>query len=148
VAPRDDTRTEIEGEERPFRSTPGGFFDSAVVHLVTTATLEHLRTLYPGGMFDPRRFRPNLVIETAPSFSGDVERGWLGSVLSIGDVSLELSTACERCVMTTAAQDELPHDRGILRTVARETGNEVGLYAAVRAPGRIALGDPVSLTRP
>ena len=43
----------------------GTFFDCAVVHLLTTATLDRLRTLYPDGRFEVRRFRPNIVVETA-----------------------------------------------------------------------------------
>jgi MOSC domain-containing protein len=37
----------------------GTFFDLAVMHLLTTATIERLRELYPGGRFEVRRFRPN-----------------------------------------------------------------------------------------
>jgi uncharacterized protein YcbX len=42
----------------------GTFFDAAVVHLLTTATLDRLRELYPPGRFEARRFRPNVVVET------------------------------------------------------------------------------------
>ena len=43
----------------------GTFFDCALVHLLTTATLDRLRDLYPQGRFEVRRFRPNIVMETA-----------------------------------------------------------------------------------
>ena len=36
----------------------GTFFDLAVVHMLTTATIERLRALYPDGRFEVRRFRP------------------------------------------------------------------------------------------
>src|SRR5258706_7627801 len=39
------------------------FFDCAVIHLLTTATLDRLRELYPQGRFEVRRFRPNTVSE-------------------------------------------------------------------------------------
>ncbi len=39
---------------------PGTFFDLAIVHLLTTATIERLRALYPEGRFEVRRFRPNM----------------------------------------------------------------------------------------
>src|SRR2546425_6501791 len=42
------------------------FFDCAVVHLLTTATLDRLRELYPQGRFEVRRFRPNIVVAPAP----------------------------------------------------------------------------------
>ncbi len=41
------------------------FFDCALLHLLTTATLDRLRGLYPDGRFEVRRFRPNIVVETA-----------------------------------------------------------------------------------
>src|SRR5260370_18820276 len=41
------------------------FFDCALLHLLTTATLDQLRGLYPDGRFEVRRFRPNIVVETA-----------------------------------------------------------------------------------
>src|SRR5918994_1045115 len=37
----------------------GTFFDCAVIHVLTTATLDRLRELYPQGRFEVRRFRPN-----------------------------------------------------------------------------------------
>src|SRR5205823_8134118 len=37
----------------------GTFFDLATVHLLTTATIDRLRELYPEGRFEVRRFRPN-----------------------------------------------------------------------------------------
>src|SRR5229473_5359507 len=43
-----------------FDMPAGTFFDIAVVHLLTTATIDHLRGLYPQGRFEARRFRPNI----------------------------------------------------------------------------------------
>src|SRR3972149_6580850 len=39
---------------------PNPFFDLAALHLLTTASLERLRELYPQGRFEPQRFRPNI----------------------------------------------------------------------------------------
>jgi hypothetical protein len=41
-----------------FNLPEGTFFDCAVVHLLTTATVNRLRELYPEGRFEVRRFRP------------------------------------------------------------------------------------------
>jgi uncharacterized protein len=41
-----------------FQMPAGTFFDIAVVHLLTTATINRLRALYPDGRFEVRRFRP------------------------------------------------------------------------------------------
>ncbi|HYN23770.1 MAG TPA: MOSC N-terminal beta barrel domain-containing protein [Pyrinomonadaceae bacterium] len=42
----------------------GTFFDCAVIHVLTTATIDRLRELYPQGRFEVRRFRPNIVVGT------------------------------------------------------------------------------------
>jgi uncharacterized protein YcbX len=42
---------------------PRTFFDIAVIHLLTTSTIDRLRELYPEGRFEVRRFRPNIVVE-------------------------------------------------------------------------------------
>ncbi|MFN2615416.1 MAG: MOSC domain-containing protein, partial [Actinomycetota bacterium] len=129
-----------------FRGRAGaGFFDSSAVHLVTTATLSHLTRFAPSSRFDPRRFRPNIVVDC--DGAGEVERGWLGATLSARDVRLEPTKECRRCVITTHAQSELANDKQILATTTRETDNVVGIYAAVRAPGVISVGDELVLTR-
>ena len=48
----------------------GTFFDCALVHLVTTATLDRLRSIAPASRFEPRRFRPNFVIQPAVGATG------------------------------------------------------------------------------
>jgi uncharacterized protein YcbX len=124
----------------------GTFFDCAVVHVLTTATLDRLRDLYPQGRFEVRRFRPNLVVQTADGVKDFVENAWIGHTLAIGDqVRLSISGPCPRCVMTTLAQGDLPKDPGILRTAAQHNQVNVGVYASVRQGGMVRRGDAVRL---
>ncbi|MET8247806.1 MOSC domain-containing protein [Streptomyces sp. NPDC005202] len=124
----------------------GTFFDIAVVHLVTTATIERLRLLYPEGRFEVRRFRPNIVVATGPDEQGFVENDWIGHTVAIGDeVRLQITGPCSRCVMITLPQGDLPRDAGILRTAAQHNQVNVGVYADVIAGGTIRRGDPVTL---
>jgi uncharacterized protein YcbX len=124
----------------------GTFFDSAVVHLLTTATLDRLRELYPQGRFEARRFRPNIVVQPISGEKNFLENAWIGHTLSIGDdVRLRITDPCPRCVMTTLPQGDLPKDPGILRTVAQHAQTIVGVYAAVLRGGAIRRGDPVRL---
>ncbi len=124
----------------------GTFFDAAPVHIVTTATLRKLRELYPEGLFEARRFRPNFVVALPEGERGFVENGWVGKKLRIGDsVRLEITMGCGRCVMTTLPQGDLPKDPGILRTAARHNRAEVGVYAKVLAEGWVWRGAPVQL---
>jgi uncharacterized protein len=124
----------------------GTFFDCAVVHLLTTATIDRLRLLYPEGRFEVRRFRPNIVVETASGDRDFVENAWIGHLLAIGDaVRLSITGPCPRCVMTTLPQGDLPRDTGILRTAAQHNRASVGVYASVVQGGKVRRGDPVTL---
>ena len=124
----------------------GTFFDCAVVHVLTTATLDRLRGLYPQGRFEVRRFRPNIVVETARGEEDFVENAWIGRTLEIGDaVRLSITGPCPRCVMTTLAQGDLPKDPGILRTAAQHNRANVGVYASVLQAGKVRRGDSVRL---
>ena len=122
------------------------FFDLAVIHILTTATIDRLRALYPEGRFEVRRFRPNIVVDTGPDQTGFVENDWIDRTIAIGDeVHLRISGPCPRCVMTTLPQGDLPSDAGILRTAARHNQANVGVYADVLAPGLIRRGARVTL---
>ena len=124
----------------------GTFFDLAVVHLLTTATIERLRALYPEGRFEVRRFRPNIVVATGPDQQGFVENDWIGRTLAIGDeVRLRITGPCPRCVMTTLPQGDLPKDAGILRTAAQNNHANVGVYADVVKGGTVRRADEVTL---
>ena len=133
------TRPVIENEEGTFLGRPGGFFDSAAVHIVTTSTLERLRELSARGDFDARRFRPNLLVDCDDD--GFAEQAWVGRIVRIGDAELQITKACRRCALTTRAQDDLPDEREILRTVATKADNITGVYARVSAPGVMNAGD-------
>lgn len=128
---------------------PGTFFDLSALHVLTTATLDRLRELAPGVDFDERRYRPNVVLDGAGA--GFVENGWPGSVLTLGGASATASLATMRCVMTTLAHGSVPADAGSLRAVAKHNRIEIpqvggvwasaGVYADVRSPGPVAVGD-------
>ena len=61
------------------------FFDIAVIHLLTTSTINRLRELYPEGRFEVRRFRPNIVIESASREKDFIENLWVGKMITIGE---------------------------------------------------------------
>lgn len=87
---------------------------------------------------------------------GFVENGWVGRDLVIGDgVRLNMALSDPRCVMTTLAQDDLPADTEVLRTLVKHNKLQVpgggefpcaGAYAVVQASGTIRTGDRVALS--
>ena len=137
-----DHRETVTEEEMPAET----FFDFAMVHVLTTNTIDRLRELYPEGRFEVRRFRPNIVVEPASDERTFIEDSWIGRTLTLGDeVRLSISGPCPRCVMTTLPQGDIPKDVGILRTAAQHNQAHVGVYATVLQGGMVRRGDPVRL---
>jgi uncharacterized protein len=138
-------REKVTDEAMP----PQTFFDIAVIHIFTTSTINRLRGLYPEGRFEVRRFRPNIVVESASSGQKKndfIENLWVGKKLMIGeDIVLRVIGPCTRCVMITLPQGDLPNDLGILRTVAQYNQVTAGVYASVHRGGTIRRGDQVLL---
>jgi uncharacterized protein YcbX len=121
------------------------FFDFAGLHLVSSATLAQLRALYPGGDYDARRFRPNLVLDAGDE-TGFLEQTWVGRTIAIGDrVRLRITMPTHRCAATTLPHHGLPNDPEILRAANRHNSGNVGVYATVEQPGLVRVGDVVEI---
>lgn len=119
-------------------------FDNDSIHLVTTSSLDWLRSKLPGAVIDERRFRPNVLIQTEGS--GLVEREWVGRTVRIGrNVILEVTQPTERCVMTNFGQPGIPEDTSVFACVGREAGLKFGVYARVVAAGEVSLGEGVEV---
>jgi MOSC domain-containing protein len=131
-----------------------GFVDLAVLHVLTTATLGALSAVAPGSSFDPRRYRPNVLLDVeGESFAEDE---WVGAGLELGAAGITVTMSTMRCVMTTLAQGELPEDRDTLRTIARHNRRKIeglgtwacaGVYADVARAGVVRRGD-AAVVRP
>lgn len=146
--------TEISDETISVAADDGSFFDYASLHILTTASLTKLQQIYPGGRFEARRFRPNLVIATPAELIGFVENDWVGKTLTIDGVKLLVTDPCPRCVMPTLAQGDLAKDAKILRTISENTVHvpfagkalpSIGVYAQVIQPGEIRRGSMVMI---
>ena len=131
----------------------GSLFDLFPVSVITTSTLERLGEIQPESRFHERRFRMNVTVGTERA--GFLENDWVGRDLAIGDaVRLGVALPDPRCVMTTLAQDDLPKDTDVLRTLARHNRIQVGtagqfpcagVYAVVDTPGTMRVADPVAI---
>jgi uncharacterized protein YcbX len=107
--------------------------DLSPVHVITTSMVAELGV-------DFRRLRPNILIDGA---EGREEIGWIGSNLRIGDVVLEVTSQCERCVMTTFDPDTIEADAGVLKRINADFARNFGLHCDVAVPGTVSRGDPV-----
>lgn len=118
-----------------------GAYDSMPVSVVTTAAHAEVEAAH-GGTLDPRRFRINVVIESAAS-----QDEWKGKRLVFGDAddgaSLLIADGIPRCAMITLDPDTAERDPSVLRTVAQQFGNVYGVYAAPARKGMIRIGDAV-----
>ncbi len=125
-----------------YESPPGTYFDAYPLHLVSTASLRTLTRLSPDSTVDVRRFRPNVVVDIAGD--GFPEAEWVGRRVRLGAVEVDVVAPCPRCSMVQLPQSGLPADRALLRTVVREAGQNVGVYAVPVSGGWLRLGDEVS----
>ncbi|MCX5930251.1 MAG: MOSC domain-containing protein [Cyanobacteria bacterium] len=124
----------------------GTFFDSCPIHAISTTSLERLRQLEPQLDFAVERFRPNLLIRPEAGSSGFVEESWIGHSLGLGDdLRLQVNDGCPRCVVTTLGQRELPETLEILRATARHNNVVAGIRLSVTNPGKVRVGDLVTL---
>ena len=89
------------------------------------------------------RFRPNLLVD-APGRDFP-EDAWVGRVLRLGGLRMRVDRPDKRCVVVTVDPVTLRRDPAILRVIARERANQLGVYGSVVQPGRVAVGDPVAV---
>jgi uncharacterized protein len=92
--------------------------------------------------FDARRFRPNLIVGGVEGFA---ERRWEGRRLSVGAAVIAAVDLRQRCIMTTFDPDTAEQDVEVLRTIRHRLDGTLGLNCRVEKPGRVRVGDPVSL---
>ena len=119
--------------------------DEGPVSLITTAALRQL-TAVTGEPVDPARFRANLLIDLPGTGFADDE--WLDHDLHVGPNTILRPHALQaRCVMIDMAQGGLPEHGQLLKTVAEHHNMTFGLWATVVRPGRVAVGNTVTLSR-
>lgn len=141
----------FEASIRPYRpeNAPSGYsgpltverYARAPIHLLTAASMARLKALHPQGVPDPRRFRPNIVVDMEAIVGSFPETEWIGRKLAIGDLLLTISDPCRRCGFTIIAQDGFDNDPGILRNLVRYNAHNFGVYCTVDRPARVAIGD-------
>lgn len=138
VAGRYEIAADPEDEDssawRAWEGPEGSFHDAAPVSLIARGSI---------AAWDVRRFRPNVLVGLPGA--GD-DAALMGRDVTLGSAALRVVAPIGRCVVITRPQPGgIDRDMDVLRTVARERANLVGVYALVTRPGRIAVGDRLAV---
>jgi uncharacterized protein YcbX len=143
-----------------FGSPVGTYFDAFPLMIMSRQSLDTLAAAAPESQIDVRRFRPNLLVdidvdaaaaaaaadsESDSAQGGFPEQDWIGRKLRIGSATLQIAMECPRCVMTTHGFADIPKDPTIMRTLVKEAGGNLGVYASVETPGEISTGDAIEV---
>jgi uncharacterized protein YcbX len=123
-----------------WEGTTGRFVDESALHILTSSELEGLSRERPELTWDVRRFRPNIVVDDEQA---TLDTSPFHSV-EVGEVVIEITKLCSRCVMTTRPQPGgLERELDVLRHVSRHHEGNVGARATVVRLGVVREGDEV-----
>ncbi len=115
-------------------------YEISPLHIVSSAAIAELEAYLPDSHVDVRRFRPNIVVDA--NFK---DHESVGRKFEAGLVKGTVTEATKRCGMTLIAQEGLPEDPEILRTILRKRSRCLGVYATVSEGASISVGDAFSL---
>lgn len=121
------------------------------VSLVSDGSLRELAAHLGVHEVDGRRFRMLIEVEGAGAHEEDT---WIGSDVAIGSAVVTITKPDARCAITTQDPDTGERDLDTLRTILGYRGFrpndperkiDFGVLGEVRTPGRISLGDEVTV---
>lgn len=127
-----------------------GELDRNPVSIVSDASLRELaRQGNDGRPVDARRFR--MLIQVAGGERPHQEDEWIGREVRIGAAVVRVTKPDPRCVITTQDPDTGQRDFPTLHVIRRYRGLregrkvDFGVYADVVMPGRVAVGDEITV---
>jgi uncharacterized protein YcbX len=119
------------------------YFDDAPISLLVDRWLAEL-SAHMGFAVEPERYRPNFIVRGAAGMNLD-EGALTGRELQLGEVALRVRYPIERCVTTTYDLRTGESTSEILRYVAQERSNWMGVYCDVLRAGTVRIGDSLEL---
>ncbi len=122
-------------------TTGARYFDDAAISLIWDTWLHDVEALV-GRRLDPLRYRPNIYVHAADGWT-QREAALVGATLAIGDTVLQIVAPIHRCVTTTYDVGDGQADPAILRVVAAQRANIVGVYGSVLRGGHLRCGDAI-----
>ncbi len=127
---------------------PGGTRAGNPTSIISDGSLRELAANAGVDEVDPRRFRMLIDLEGARAHEED---SWIGGTIGIGDAILRVTKPDARCAITTQDPDTGERDLDTLRTIISYRGlrdgkhADFGVLADVERPGRIRVGDAVTV---
>jgi uncharacterized protein YcbX len=133
------------GSEVQLMQLNQGIFDEASLSVISHATIWEIEKESERVM-DIRRFRPNVLIETASGKPFE-EDAWVGRTLFFGEESdgpsVTLTLRDKRCVMVNLDPDSAESDPNIMKSIVRLNENNAGVYGTVTKTGELCVGQKV-----
>ena len=137
--------TSLHGAEVQLMHLNHGMFDEAPLSLLTTETLASLSAQTETAL-DVRRFRPNIVVQTACDKSFP-ENNWVGKLIVFGDAEQAAAMSATqrdiRCAMVNLDPETGAVTPQILKAVVQANENCAGIYGAPFRTGEISVGNRV-----
>ena len=137
---------------RPIRvircDRPGGTRRGNPTSIISDGSLRELAHHAGVESVDGRRFRMLIDLEDAEPHEEDT---WIGRRIALGDAVLQVTKPDARCAITTQDPSTGTRDLDTLRTLIAYRGlregkhADFGVLADVTQPGRIRVGDPVTV---
>jgi hypothetical protein len=127
-----------------YMTPPGTFFDAFPMHLISSQTLATLARDSLADV-DPKRFRPNLLLDFVDAKATVPEFDLLGKVVRIGATAMRMQGKTIRCSIPSRSQPllGLSQDPNMTRAMVRLMQRHIGVYASIETPGDIQVGAPV-----
>lgn len=137
-------REELKGPPKIVSAPNHHFADcpEPLVHIITTGSTIALGHIL-NDTIDPKRFRANIIIETQTPW---IERQWVGKILQIGDVKIEVIDETARCAAINVDLETGKRGRSIAAILTQHFNNEnFGVYGKIIAEGQLSPNDTVRI---
>ncbi len=148
LGPLAGTLSEVAGRTLRLYHVPVGHGSPGPITLLGDGSLARLARELGLAELDARRFKTSLELEDVAEHAED---GWEGAALRVGNAVLEVGGQVPRCALVTRDPDTRERDLDVLRALLAYRGPmstgeaPFAVYATVREPGPIAVGDLVEL---
>lgn len=117
----------------------------SMMHAVSLINLASVRALEEatGEAVDPNRFRANIYYDNGQPWS---EFDLIGKTINVGMTPMEVVRRTRRCPATQVNPATAERDLDVPALIkAHYQHTDLGVYAEIRQPGRVAVGDEISL---